>query len=87
MLALDRLGRTRRHSVGAADRLARSYGQRFALGGVAFELLASGPADAGLALEPDAARYAVAAERFPVVADVLCSVAIDDALFADASPL
>jgi hypothetical protein len=66
--------------------MARSHGQRFALGGVAFELLAAGPTDAGFTLEPDAARYAVSAERFPVVADVLCSVAIDDALFADASP-
>jgi len=53
---------------------------------VAFELLAAGPMPAGFALEPDAARYAVAAERSPVVADVLCSVAIDDALFADESP-
>jgi len=86
VLALDRLGRPRRHGLGAADRLARSHGQRFALGGVAFELLAAGPTPAGFALEPDAARYAVAAERYPVVADVLCSVAIDDALFADESP-
>lgn len=86
MLVLDRLGRTRRHVVGAADRLSRSHGQRFALGGVAFELLAAGPAHAGFALEPDAARYAVAPERFPVIADVLCSVAIDDALFENASP-
>lgn len=86
MLALDRLGRTRRHGVGVADRLTRSHGPRFALGGVAFELLAAGPTDAGFTLEPDAARYAVAAERHPVVADVLCSVAVDDALFADSSP-
>jgi hypothetical protein len=86
VLAFDRLGRPRKHGVGDADRLARSHGQRFALGGVAFELLAAGPAQAGFALEPDAARYAVAADRYPIVADVLCSVAIDDAFFADESP-
>ena len=94
MFALDRLGRPRNGVVrGAADRLAASHGQRFALGSVAFELLASssgveqgvGPTR-GFMLEPDAARYCIAADRHPVVADVLCSVAIDDALFEGASP-
>lgn len=88
MLALDRLGRPRRSVVlGPADRLTPSHGQRFALGGVAFELLASTPGlGRGFVLEPDAARYAVPPHRHPVVADVLCSVAIDDALFEGASP-
>lgn len=86
MLETDRLGQPRNSIVRAADRSPRSHGQRFALGGIAFELLASGQARTGLALEPDAERYAVPSDRHPVIADVLCSVAIDDALFEGASP-
>ena len=86
MLALDRLGRPRNSVVRAAERLSRTHGQRFALGGVAFELLASGVGRAGFMLEPDADRYAVASDRHAVIADVLCSVAIDDVSFEGASP-
>jgi hypothetical protein len=67
-------------------RLSRTHGQRFALGGVAFELLAAMPSTTTLTLEPDAARYCSAPDRYPVIADVLCSVTIDDALFEHDRP-
>lgn len=88
VLALDCLGRPRLGvAKQPADRLTPSHGQRFALGGVAFELLASGSGpSSGFMIEPDAARYCSPADRHPVVADLLCSVAIDDALFEGASP-
>lgn len=86
MLAFDRLGRPRSGAAnGAAGRLGASHGPRFALGGVAFELLASTPG-ASLAIEPDAARYCVPAERHPIVADVLCAITVDDAPFVHEGP-
>jgi len=89
MLELDRLGRSRSNVARtASDRVLPSHGQRFALGGVAFELLTASPGPGrspGFVLEPDTARYCVPSGRHPVVADVLCSVAIDDARFEGAS--
>jgi hypothetical protein len=67
-------------------RLSRTHGQRFALGGVAFELLASMPSTTTFTLDPDAARYCFSSTSYPVIADVLCSVAVDDALFENDSP-
>ena len=87
MLLLDRLGRPQSDAEMGADRLDLGRGQRFVLGGVEFELLASSPRSRrGLALEPDALRYCLPVATHPAVADVLCAVSIDDAFFEHASP-
>jgi hypothetical protein len=86
VLALDRVGLLRNSAVRTADRPSHTKGQKFALGGVAFEVLVSGIGRSGLVLEPDVERYAAACNSHPVIADVLCSVSIDDTLFEGASP-
>ncbi len=55
---------------------------RFAMGAVAFEILS----DTALRLEPEAERYRLHPDAHPVVADVICSVAVDPSSFAGASP-
>jgi hypothetical protein len=82
VLLLDRVSRPQ--SVASAHAI---NSQRFVLGGVAFELSASTLGQQiRCSLEPDAARYCLPANRHPEIASVLCSVAIDDALFEGANP-
>lgn len=55
---------------------------RFAIGAVAFEILSDTP----LCFEPAVERYRLHPDAHPVVADVICSVAVDPRSFAGVSP-
>jgi hypothetical protein len=68
--------------VRAGSAPALGHAERLAFGGVAFELLSS----VRLAREPEVERYCLAPSAHPVIADVLCAVTVDPALFADSEP-
>lgn len=83
MLELDQPGRgqSKGRAAGPSARPVSSR-ERLAFGGVAFELLSS----ASLPRTAELQRYLLPANAHPVLADALCSISVEPALFPNASP-